>query len=107
MLDAKGEDAVTLKDIAHTLLTQAKAGNTMAIKEVADCLDGKVPQTFGDADGNIVQPCAALIVTDGGEVSSPPEADQHEGNGSSLRGSSGQQQVASQRVCWISKNRKK
>jgi hypothetical protein len=87
LAEAKG-DAPTLKSIVSTLLTQANAGNTMAIKEVADRLDGKVPQTVSDAEGNVLQPVAALLFADNGEIPSSPEADrgdEHEGNGSSVR----------------------
>lgn len=43
-----------LKDIATSLLNQAKEGNIMAIKEVRDTLDGKPAQAvnLGDHEGN-------------------------------------------------------
>ena len=43
--------ATKLRDIAETLVNEAIAGNIQAIKEVADRLDGKVPQGIeGDSD---------------------------------------------------------
>ena len=47
-----GEDAKTLRKIATALLDKAATGDVQAIKEVADRLDGKVPQGVigGDED---------------------------------------------------------
>ncbi len=39
-----GEDRPSLRLIAQALLKQANTGDVQAIKEVADRLDGKVPQ---------------------------------------------------------------
>ena len=48
--DAEGDKAKLLK-IAKKLVEKAIAGDMMAIKEVADRLDGKAPQAIvGDAD---------------------------------------------------------
>lgn len=41
---AAGEDYGRLRRIADALLNQAETGDVQAIKEVADRLDGKVPQ---------------------------------------------------------------
>lgn len=43
-LDAAGEDAAALRDIAAKLVEEARSGNLQAIKELADRLDGKPSQ---------------------------------------------------------------
>lgn len=49
--------ATKLRDIADQLVTKAVGGDIQAIKEVADRIDGKVPQGIigGDEDDNPVQ----------------------------------------------------
>jgi hypothetical protein len=47
---AAGDDHKALRRIARKLLEQAYAGDIAAIKEVADRLDGKVPQLIGGDD---------------------------------------------------------
>ncbi len=48
------EDGRRLRLAAESLLDQAAAGESWAIKELADRLDGKVPQAIiGDADNPI------------------------------------------------------
>src|SRR6476659_320106 len=44
---AAGEDHKELREVAASLIAEAKAGNVAAIKEIADRLDGKVPQPQG------------------------------------------------------------
>jgi hypothetical protein len=53
---AAGEDHKALRRIAGALLDQAYGGDMQAIKEVADRMDGKVPQAVvgGDEDDNPV-----------------------------------------------------
>ncbi len=46
-----GEDFKALRKVATALLDKASAGDVQAIKEVADRMDGKVPQAIvGDND---------------------------------------------------------
>jgi hypothetical protein len=72
-LDEGGEERITLGAIAHALLTQAVAGNAQAIREVADRLDGKVPQAIGGVDENDnLTPLTAAINMFGRPGSSPP-----------------------------------
>lgn len=49
----KGE-GTKLRDVANALIEKAISGDVQAIKEVADRLDGKVPQGIvgGDEDDN-------------------------------------------------------
>jgi len=43
-----------LRQVAEALVNEAAAGNVAAIKEIADRLDGKVPQGVeGDADNPV------------------------------------------------------
>lgn len=51
-LDAAGKSGTTLRKVVKALLDQAAEGNTQAIREVADRLDGKVPQAIGGVDEN-------------------------------------------------------
>lgn len=44
------DDPKKLRRIARALLDKAETGDTAAIKEVADRLDGKVPQGIGGSD---------------------------------------------------------
>lgn len=39
-----GDDAEALKTVANALVVKARTGDVAAIKEIADRLDGKVPQ---------------------------------------------------------------
>ena len=51
-IKAAGEDSKALRRIADALLSKAYEGDMAAIKEVADRLDGKVPQGIqGEEDG--------------------------------------------------------
>jgi hypothetical protein len=51
-IKSKGADDKALVRVAHSLLRQASKGNVPAIKELADRLDGKVPQgLIADEDG--------------------------------------------------------
>lgn len=50
----KAEGTTKLRDIADALVNKATEGDIQAIKEVADRLDGKVPQAvIGDEDNPI------------------------------------------------------
>jgi hypothetical protein len=50
-----GSDPLRLRRIAKKLLNRAEEGDVRAIQEVADRLDGKVPQAItGDDDGSPV-----------------------------------------------------
>jgi hypothetical protein len=55
-LAAAGEDHKALRMIADRMISQAYAGDMQAIKEIADRIDGKVPQGVvgGDEDDNPV-----------------------------------------------------
>lgn len=44
------DDPKRLRKIAKALLAEAEGGDISAIKEVADRLDGKVPQAIGGSD---------------------------------------------------------
>lgn len=44
------DDPLRLRRIARSLLKEAEGGDIAAIKEVADRLDGKVPQGIGGSD---------------------------------------------------------
>lgn len=54
---AAGEDHKALRQVAFALLEKASGGDIPAIKEIADRLDGKVPQAIigGDEGDNPVQ----------------------------------------------------
>jgi|SRR6516225_2226495 len=76
-----GKKVPSLEDIATVLLNIANAGNPQAIRELADRLDGKVPQMLGDADGNVLQSDTAAP-----EPASEAESgEKHERNGSAVR----------------------
>jgi len=47
-----GEDHKTLRRIARAVISKAEQGDIQAIKEIADRMDGKVPQGIegGDSD---------------------------------------------------------
>lgn len=52
----KGTDKTKLRAVADALLDKAIAGDVQAIKEVADRLDGKVPQAvIGDEGEDAIQ----------------------------------------------------
>lgn len=55
-LAAVGEDSKALRLIAAALISKASEGDMQAIKELADRIDGKVPQGIvgGDEDDNPV-----------------------------------------------------
>ena len=79
-----GKKVPSLEDIATVLLNIANAGNPQVIRE----LDGKVPQMLGDADGNVLQPVAALFISDTAAPEPASEAEsgeKHERNGSAVR----------------------
>ena len=50
--EANEEGGTALRDVAQALVDKAKTGDVPAIKEIADRLDGKVPQGLigGDED---------------------------------------------------------
>lgn len=50
--EATAEGRTALREVADALVQKAKAGDVQAIKEIADRLDGKVPQGIvgGDED---------------------------------------------------------
>ena len=52
-LKAAGDDEDTLKLVAAALVTKARTGDVPAIKEIAERLDGKVPQgIIGGEEGD-------------------------------------------------------
>ncbi len=64
-LAAAGEDSKALRSIAAALIMAAQAGDMQAIKEVADRIDGKVPQAIaGDEDNplNLIHTITRQIV---------------------------------------------
>ena len=65
-LAAIGEDSKALREIARALIVSAAEGKMDAIKEVADRIDGKVPQAIvGDDEAdpiNILQRIERVIV---------------------------------------------
>lgn len=75
-------DREGLRRIADALIEKAAAGDVPAIKEVADRIDGKVPQALvGDEDGppiNLVHRIERIIVdpanSDAASVPSAPSA---------------------------------
>lgn len=52
---AAGEDSKALRRIAKAHLEKAAAGDIAAIKELADRLDGKVPQAVTGEDGGPIE----------------------------------------------------
>jgi hypothetical protein len=52
---AAGEDRPRLRKIAEALLCKAEEGDLQAIKELADRVDGKVPQTMGGTEDNQIK----------------------------------------------------
>lgn len=62
-IKSKGPDDKALVMVAHSLLRQSQKGNVAAIKEVADRLDGKVPQgIIGDEGGPLVLQVIRYVV---------------------------------------------
>ncbi len=65
-LAAIGEDSKALREIAKSLIASATEGKMDAIKEIADRIDGKVPQAIvGDDEAdpiNILQRIERVIV---------------------------------------------
>lgn len=56
--EARAEGGPTaLREVAQALVDKARSGDVQAIKEVADRLDGKVPQGLigGDEDDNAIK----------------------------------------------------
>lgn len=49
--EANDEGVTKLREVADALVTKAIAGDVQAIKEVADRIDGKVPQALVGDDG--------------------------------------------------------
>jgi hypothetical protein len=49
---AAGEDHKALRSVARALLDKGRDGDVPAIKEIADRLDGKVPQAVGTPNEN-------------------------------------------------------
>lgn len=64
--EATESGATRLRSVADALVVKAMAGDVQAIKEVADRLDGKVPQALiGDGDSdpvNLVMKLERVIV---------------------------------------------
>ena len=54
-LKEAGEDRPKLRKIADALIAKAEEGDMQAIKEFADRMDGKVPQTIGGDEGNPIE----------------------------------------------------
>lgn len=55
-LVAAGEDHKALREVARSLIAAAQAGDMQAIKELADRVDGKVPQAVvGDDEQDAVK----------------------------------------------------
>ena len=63
--EAKENHHRALRRVAERLLDEAAQGNVQAIKEIADRLDGKVPQGVigGDEDDPAVKVQAAVTMT--------------------------------------------
>lgn len=49
--EASAEGGTKLREVADALVTKAIQGDVQAIREVADRLDGKVPQAISGEDG--------------------------------------------------------
>lgn len=66
-----GEDGKTLRKIAAALISKAEEGDMQAIKELADRVDGKVPQAvIGDEENpiNLVHQITRSIVRAKGDA---------------------------------------
>jgi hypothetical protein len=70
VLKEAGTDLPRLRKVADALLKQAERGNIHAVREVADRIDGKVPQAIVDSEGGdivlqvvryVVEPAAQVI----------------------------------------------
>lgn len=46
-----GDDRPRLRNVANALLDKAESGDVQAIREIADRLDGKVPQGIEGGEG--------------------------------------------------------
>jgi hypothetical protein len=67
-LKEAGPDGEKLRQVARALVDQAIAGNVTAIREIADRIDGKVPQALnhaGDPDNPILPLVPVINVTIG------------------------------------------
>lgn len=64
-IKAAGEDHKALRQIARALIAKASESDIQAIKEIADRLDGKVPQGVigGDEDDPALKVAAAVTMT--------------------------------------------
>lgn len=71
-LAAAGDDHKALRRIAQALINKACDGDMQAIKELADRVDGKVPQGIigGDEDDNPLQLVTRIELVAPGHVSS-------------------------------------
>jgi hypothetical protein len=59
--EANEEGVTKLRQVADALVKEAIAGNVIAIKEIAERLDGKVPQAVvGDDDGDPINMIARI-----------------------------------------------
>lgn len=68
-LEAAGDEAALLDAVATALVVKASSGDVQAIKELADRMDGKVPQAVigGDEDDPPIQTVTRieLVAADG------------------------------------------
>lgn len=62
-LTAAGEDQRALRSIARALIAKAEEGDMQAIKELADRIDGKVPQAVIGDEENPLQVIHAITRT--------------------------------------------
>jgi ribosomal protein L17 len=61
--DAQAEGGTKLRSVADALVTKAMSGDVQAIREVADRLDGKVPQQLQHANETGDGPAQFLFQT--------------------------------------------
>ena len=61
----EGTDKTKLRAVADALVDKAMSGDVQAIKEVADRIDGKVPQGVigGDEDDNPISLVTHVVLT--------------------------------------------
>ncbi len=60
--EANEEGVSKLREVADAMVKEAIAGNVVAIKEIADRLDGKVPQAVvGDDESDAIRVVAKVI----------------------------------------------
>ena len=65
-----GDDRKKLREVAKVLIARAMAGDVKAITEIADRMDGKVPQAvIGDEDSDPIK----MIITGVLRAADPPE----------------------------------